>query len=132
MHDAARVRGRDAIGNREHDLQRLSRRERRAVEARAQRFSLQQFRDGVMDAVLAAEIEDGQDVRMRQRRDRTRLAIKTIERNLVLLEMRRQHLDRNIAMQPRILGAINLTHPTDRDQVEDRVTPESCAGVEQR
>lgn len=68
---------------------------------------------------------------MRQRRDRTRLAVKAVERCAILFEMRRQHLDRDVAMQPRVLGAIHLTHPADRNEVEDRVTPERRTGMEQ-
>ena len=92
-----------------------------AAEARAQRLAFQQLGDRVMNAVLRAEIEDGQDVRMRQRGHRARLAIETVERRTVALEVRRQDLDCYIAVQPRILGAVNLAHPADGDELEDRV-----------
>ncbi len=121
MHDAACVRGRDAVAHCHQHLQRLARRWACAVHARAQRLAFEQLGDRVMNAVLRAEIEDGQDVWMRQRGHRARLAIETVERRAVALEMRRQDLDRYIAVQSRILGAVNLAHPANGDELEDRV-----------
>src|ERR1022692_262656 len=45
-------------------------------------------------------------------------------------ERRREYLQRNIALEPHIVGAIHLAHASGADGREDFVGPESCAGRE--
>ena len=78
--DALLVRGGEAVGDLEREVDGLLLRDRPAVEPLAQRLALQQLRDGVGDAILRAEVVDREDVRMRQRRDGLRLALEARER----------------------------------------------------
>jgi hypothetical protein len=49
---------------------------------------------------------------------------------LVTDAVRRQHFDRDFAIQSRIAGAIHLAHPTCADEGQDLVRPECRTGRE--
>ena len=80
MDDALLVRGREALGDLERVVHRLLLRDRTRGELLPQRLAFQKLRDRVGDAVLGSEVEDREDVRMRQRRDRLRLALESRQR----------------------------------------------------
>ena len=56
VHDAARVRGRESLGDGGPDLEGSPERERSANERHAQRFALEELRDGVRNAPLVADV----------------------------------------------------------------------------
>ena len=78
--DALAVRGGEALRDLERPVDRLLLRHGRAVELAAQRLALEQLRHGVGDAVVRAEVEDREDVRMRERGDGLGLALEARER----------------------------------------------------
>ena len=63
------------------------------------------------DAVLRPEIEDRKDVRMRQRRDRLRLALEPRQRVGIGRDRLRQHLDRHVAVELLVPRPVHLAHP---------------------
>ena len=131
MDDPAGMCGSDAVGDFHHQLECLNRTEMFPAESGTESLSFEELGHRVVDAVLAADVEDRQDVRMGKRRDRARLAPESLERGLVSGEMRRKNLDRDVAIQPRVLGPINLPHAADRDEVENRVRAEGFPRSEQ-
>ena len=68
--DALLVGRGEALRDLERVVDGLPLRNRTRVELAAQRLAFQQLRDGVGRPVLRSEVEDREDVRMRQRRDR--------------------------------------------------------------
>src|SRR5262252_3209781 len=65
---------------------------------------------------------------MAELRDRLRLALEARAPNGVVGDAGRQHLDRDIAIQPCIARPINFAHTAPTDQAEELVGTEACAG----
>ena len=63
-----------------------------------------------------------------QRRERPGLARETCEPFLVARQEIGQHLDRNVAMELRITGAIDLAHAARANQRDDFVRAEASSG----
>jgi hypothetical protein len=86
MHDALVVRSGQPPGDLDGDFDRLARRERAVLQRVADGAAVEQFRDRVGDLAVDSEIEDREDVRMRERGDRLRLAFETRAAFCVLSE----------------------------------------------
>ena len=80
--------------------------------------------------LIDAEIEDGQDVRVRQGRNRPGFALETRPRRLVVGEPLAQHLDRDLAVEARVARAIHLTHPALAEGAQDVVVAEATTGTD--
>jgi hypothetical protein len=89
------------------------------------RFALQQFHHGVDDAGVVAVVEDRQDVRVRERSDCFRFALESQERRRAVDQARRQHFDRDVAIELGIARAIDLAHPAGADRRDDVVGAEA-------
>ena len=57
-----------------------------------------------------ADVVERADVRMIERRDRARLALEALAQLRVGRERRRQDLDRDRAVEPRVAGAVDFAH----------------------
>ena len=125
VHDAARVRGRQPLGDGGPDLEGSPERERSANERHAQRFALEELRDGVRNAPLVADVVDRQDIRMRKSGDRPGLALEPGERLGILFESLRQNLDSDIAAEPGILRPVHLPHSSRAQGRQDLVGAEA-------
>ncbi len=128
--DALGMRGGETVRHGYADFHRLAPGQRRAAEAVAQRLALQQLGDGVGEALLRAEIMDGQYVRMRQRRHSFGLPLKTGQGLRVFGHMLRQDLDRHVPAQPGVPRAIDLSHPPGPDGRHDFIRAETDAGAQ--
>ena len=82
------------------------------------------------DAIALFEPVDAGDVRMVQRREHFRFALKPREPIVVGGERGRQDLDRDLAFQLRVRRAIHLPHPAFADLRGDLIDAESRAGSE--
>ena len=91
----------------------------------AQRLTAEQFHHGVRRAAIDAEIEDAQDVRMREGCDRLRFALETCERHRIGSQRLRHDLDGDVAIQFRVAGAVNLAHPTSTDGAQNLVATDA-------
>ena len=80
MDDAVRVRGRQAVGDEGRDLDGLLPRQPPACQPPPERLALQELGDQVPDAVVGPDVVDREDVRVGQRGDGARLALKPRER----------------------------------------------------
>ena len=130
MDDALPVRGGETPGNLERVVHSLLLRDRTGVELPAQRLPLEKLHHGVGDTRLRSEVEDGQDVRMRERRDRFRLALEAGPRVGIGSHGLREDLDRHVPVQLLIPRAVDLSHPTRAQRGEDLVGAEAGAGDE--
>src|SRR5262249_52236162 len=127
--DPPRVHRRQAVHDGADDLDRLAPVDRPAApEPRAHRLALEQFGDGEGEAADGADVVDGEDVRVRQRRDRLRLALEARERVGIGGQLRDEDLDGDVAIEPRIARAVDVAHPARAEVGEDFVRPETCAG----
>ena len=64
MNDSLGMRGRKAIGDRLCDLDRVAPRKGGGVETPTKRLSFEQLGNGIGDAMILAEVVNGQDVRV--------------------------------------------------------------------
>ena len=98
---------------------------------RAKRLSFNELHRDVRLAIGFADFVNGADVRMVQRGDRARLAHESRPRARVIEAVRRKELDRDVAMQVLVLGAIDLAHPASAQSVDDAVVSEPLTGARQ-
>ena len=75
MHYALAVRAVERIRDLAGALDRLGKWQRPASEPVGQRLAVEPFHDEELDAVLVADVVEGADVRVVQRRDGTRLTL---------------------------------------------------------
>ena len=128
MHDAAVVRGREAFRDLERVLDGLARRNRGRREPRPKRLPLEKLHDGVDGAAVLADVVDGEDVRVRERRHRLHFAVEPGDRVRTAARERREHLDRHVPAQAGVPGPIDLAHASRPERPENFVRPESDSG----
>src|SRR4029453_18957923 len=100
VHDALFVRGRETAGDQDGDLDGLPRWHRSVGEALPERPALEQLRHRVRGAVVSAHVMDREDVRVRQRGDRTRFAFEPRAPIRILRAMHGQDLYGDVALEP--------------------------------
>ncbi len=69
----------------------------------------------------AADVVDRADVRVVEGRDALRLALEARAELRVGREQRRQQLERHVAIEPRVAGAVDLAHPARAERSHDLV-----------
>jgi hypothetical protein len=120
MDDALSVRGVERVGNLPGDRQRLVERQGAARDAPGEVLALDQLHDErvLFDAV------NGRDVRMIEGRERGGFALEPRPPLRVGRPCRRQDLDRDVALQARVLRAVHLAHSACPERTEDLVGAE--------
>ena len=101
----------------------------------AQRLAFEQLRDRVRHGLagiggLGTEVEDREDVGMRERGDGLRFALEPLERGRITGERRRQYFDGDVAIELRIARPIDFAHPPCANRRKDLVRTQSCSGSE--
>ena len=99
-----------------------------ARQQRAQRLAFEQLRHHVGDVAIEADIEDRDDARMIERRGGLRFLREPRDAIRHARELGRQHLDGDLAMQPRIASAVDLAHGAGANAIDDLVRTEPSAG----
>ena len=66
---------------------------------------------------------------MRERGDRLRLPLEAPRNSGVGGERRRQNLDRDVAIEPRVARPVDFAHPARAERRHDLVRAEPCAGA---
>ena len=84
-------------------------------------FPLDELHRDVRDSVRLADVVDGQDVRMVERRGRARLLLEALTAAGVGGQGLGQHLDRDLAPEPRVPRPIHLAHAAGAERREDLV-----------
>src|SRR5262245_23191401 len=110
MDDPLAVRCIDGFSNLAHNRQRLVERNRTLCDAIGERRTFDQLQDESPNTVDFFQSINLGDVRMIERREELRLTVEACKAFRVEREQRRKHLDRDIAFQPRIARAIDLSH----------------------
>ena len=122
-----RARRRSAIA----EIEQLVERQRPAADAGASSvLAVEQLHDDERLALVLADVVDRADVRMVQRRGGARLALEALERLRVARQLARQELERDLAAEARVLGAVDDTHAAAAEPVEDAVVGEDL--IDQR
>ena len=130
VHEAAGVGGLEAPRDLPGDIHGFAKPSRSASDDLAQRPAVQQLHDGVGHAVVAPDVVDGEDVRMRQRRHGVRLALEAGAAGGVAGDIRGEHLDRHLAPQPGVARAVHLAHAARTERPDDLVHSEPATGGE--
>ena len=128
MHDAARMRSGHTLCDLECVRDRASGRQCAAFEAGPQRFAVDELGDDERGVAVADELEDRQDVRMRQPGDAHRLALEPREPGRIGRQLRGEHLDGHVAIEPRIARPIDVAHPAGADGGDDFIVSKTGAG----
>ena len=120
------VRGGETVGHVRHQLDRVAPGQWAARQAGAQVLAFQQLDHRDRLAIDERELVNGHDVRVRNRGDRSCLVLEALPHLHIVGEMVGQHLERDVAAQPRVAGAIDLTHATGADGREHFELRETC------
>ena len=126
MHDRRGMRGRKRRRGLDRDVEDLAKRQRAAREPLAQRLALDELRDEEPRAVVIADLVDGEDVRMIERRSGARFVQEAAHPLRIAGELRPQHLERDRPSQRRIDGLVDLTHPAAAEQVLNLVAADGA------
>src|ERR1700685_545328 len=110
MYNSTPVRLVERRGDFPSNPQRLLQPQPSPLQAVGQRFAFQVLHDEKIDAALRADIMQGADMRVIQRRNRLRLALHALSEIGSRGEMRRQTLDSHITSQPRVASAVDFPH----------------------
>ena len=132
MHDAVLVRCRQGPRDLNGQLGGHARRELPARHALAQRLAVQQFRHHIRRGhavdLGGAYVVHGQDVRMIQRGRGPGFLFEARQPARVH-QPAGHHLDRHVASEPCIAGAIHLTHAARAQRRADLIRAEAVPGV---
>ena len=104
--------------------------QRPSGETVSQRLTIEQFGDDEWEAVVMADIEDGDDVGMAQRRSGTSLLLESRQAFGIRGERARQNLDGDVTSEAGIAALVDLSHPAAAEQRRDFVRAETGAGRE--
>ena len=130
--DARAVGFVERIGDVNADLQHLFERQRTlgAGQSRRQCLAFEILHHEVVNLLVTADVVDGADVRMRQRGNRSCLALESRAAIRIGGEVGRQHLHRHRAIEPRVTGCVDLAHSAGSKGRNDFVRAEAHAAVE--
>jgi hypothetical protein len=122
MHDAAIVRGGETLGYGNGDVQQLSKGQTTGRDATTQRLAVDE-----LDAVDFLDRMDGDDVGVIEGGYGQRFALKPAA---VMGVIRLQYLEGDVALQPRIVGPVDLAHAASAEQGDDIVRAKALTGSE--
>jgi hypothetical protein len=119
--EALAVRGREALRGLRGDVEHLALAGRAAGEHLAQRLALEQFGNDEGRAVVRADVVDRDDVGVVERGDGARFLLEAPQAVGILGEGFGQDLDRDVAAQACVTGAVDDAHPPGAEDAEDFV-----------
>ncbi len=119
VHDAFFVRRLERVRDLARDLDRLGHGDRPADQPIRERRSLDELELEERHAVDVLHAVDRRDMRMIQRREQHRFLLEACEPVGLLRELRRQHLDRDLAPELGVERAVHLAHAPGPEKAED-------------
>jgi len=125
--DPLLVRGGQRLGDGHREVPQHLERHATGRDQRIQRLALDQLHREERRRTDLLDGMNGDDVRMVQRGNRVGLALEAAP---VVLVVGLQDLQRDVALQPAVVGAIDLAHPAGAEQGEDLVGAETLTGVQ--
>ena len=128
MDDATLVRRRESPRDLHGVVDRLTFRHGAVPQPLAERLAFEQLGDDVRDGALAADVVDDQKIGMVERAGGPGFRLEAPDAHRgPRAPVSRQRLDRDVAAQARIAGAIHLAHASGADQAVDFVRAEPCS-----
>ncbi len=121
VNDALGMRGVERIGNLDREREQRVHLQRTPGDHVLQSHAVQIFHGDERLAILLADVVNGADVGMVQRRSRLRLALKAAECLGILGHFIGQKLECDKTMQPRVFRFVNHTHPAAAKLVDNAV-----------
>jgi hypothetical protein len=123
------VRGAEGLGNVDAVLERLAQRDRAAVDPLPQGGAFEQLGDDVRNRALGAHVEDGHDVGVVESARRPRLTRQALY--VFGGRARRVYdLNRHVALEARVVSAVDLAHAPGSEPPQDLVGAEAITGRE--
>jgi len=119
--DAAGVRGVETVGDLDAEIEHAVERQRSARDLLLQRVAVEQLHHDELLALVLADVVNRADVRVVERRGHARLASEPIERLRVGGEIRGQELQRDLAAQADVFGAVHHAHAARAEPLQDLV-----------
>jgi hypothetical protein len=108
--DAGAVRGRESVGDLRRVGQDFAEWQLAARKAARERFPVHVFHDEEIDVILPPNVEQGTDVRMRERGDSSGLTLEALTRAGVGGQVARENLESHRAIQPHVACLVDLAH----------------------
>ena len=130
MQHARGMGGGEALRQLHADAYDLLLRQRTGGHARVERHAADELAHQQVVAVDAIEVVDGLDGWVIQARQHPRFVAEALARRLIVQRAGGEDLDREIATELHIVGAIDDAHPTGADDLLDPVTPDGLAWFE--
>ena len=130
MDDARGMCRRQRAADLKRDVDRLCRGDRTRGQPCTQRLSVDVLRGDEIHVSDMADVVNGQDVRMVQRRNRARLLLKSAHPILVGDERTRQNLEGDLPPQAEILGEIDLPHAAGAERRDHAIVGKLLTGSE--
>ena len=121
MNDAFGMRGIERVGNFDGERQQRVQFQRAPRDQVLQGHAIEKLHGDKRLAILLADVVDGADVGMVQRGCGLRLALKAAERLRILGDFIGQKLEGDEAVQPRVFGFVDHTHPAAAQLLDDAV-----------
>jgi hypothetical protein len=125
--DALGVGGGEAASGLCGEGERLARREGATTQAGAERRAVEDLRDDEGASVLGADVEDGDDVDVRESGGGPRLALEALQATVVARDSFGQDLERDLAAEAGVAGAVDLAHASCAQSGDDFVRAEAIA-----
>ena len=128
MHDASAMRFAERIRDLNPISKSLFHGKRAALESLGERLPFQILHDEEIDAVFAPNVMKRADVRVVQRRNRTRFAFQTLAELGVIREVSGENFERDDAIETGVLGFVSLAHTAGTDGLDDFVGTQARSG----
>ena len=130
MDDAARMRGRERVGDGDGDAERFAEAHALPWDQRIDALAGHVLHHDEIVILGGVDLVNRDDVRMIERRCRLRFLDEAAAAALIRDAIGGQHLDRDVAPQPWVPRAIDLAHAPGTDQTENVVAAEPCTGLQ--
>ena len=132
MHDALGVRGGEPARELGGHFEGLSHGQRAPLEPLAQRLSVEQLGHEVLDTVVPPHVMDHEHVRVVEGAGGPRFLLEAVETLRGVAHLARQDLDRHVAAETGVAGAVDLAHPARPDPLGHFVGSEPRSRRERR
>jgi len=121
VHDSALVRRGESGCHLPRELEHLLERKGAALQSVGESLAFDVLHDEVVDPFVGADVMKRADMRVVELGDGFRLALETRLSRRVSRELRRQHLDGDAPVEPRVLRLVDLSHSSSAQRREDLI-----------
>ena len=130
MNDSLLMRGRESARKLRRIFDGQSRREAAFIQFVAQRHAVDELHDDVRTAVVSADVENRDEIRMIERSGGARLDLESLQTIGIRRQRRRQHLHGDVAADARVARAKHLSHSARREPRGKLIRPKLRANLD--